>query len=335
MLIQITGASKKSLFTLRQTLKVLLPKYLTHCEDFIEIDAPQNIDALLFYERYEEPTGYINALQSLELPEIFDDIYRILVDCPCNNGCACCCKIFGTNTIRPNAQVDKAETILLLGQLLGKTEEAQFVNTCRQTGIPSTSEGERKVRVLRDEIIDIFERKFGMRFVALAPLHIAEAGEMGEGNLGFYRHRSNETEQQVIIRSGLQEKQAIDVIAHEYTHNWEFDPGTSTPNFSLALQGEGIPYEGKLFLEGFAEWVSYRVLDYFGLKEDMSIKDLREYDEYGEGFEVIKYIEDTEGFAAVMAFVKEGPSGRSLLELYPKSGVRERIQVKAKTTKEG
>lgn len=332
MLIQITGTSTKALLTLRQTLKALLPKYLAHCDDFIEIDVPQNIDALLFYERYEEPTGYINALQSIELPEIFDDIYRILVDCPCNNGCACCCKIFGTNTVSPNAQVDKSEAILLLGQLLGKTEDAQFVNSCRQIGIPSTSEGERKIRALRDEIIDVFEHKFGMRFVALAPLHIAEPNELDAGTLGFYRHRSNETDQQVIIKNGLIEKQAIDVIAHEYTHNWEFDPDASALNFSPALQGEGIPYEGKLFLEGFAEWVSYRVLDYFGLKEDMSIKDLREYDEYGEGFEVIKYIEDTEGFAAVMAFVKEGPSGRSLIELYQKSGVWERIQAKAKTS---
>lgn len=66
----------------------------------------------------------------------------------------------------------------------------------------------------------------------------------------------------------------------------------------------------------------------------MSIKDLREYDEYGEGFEVIKYIEDAEGFAAVMTFVKEGPSGRNLMELYPKSGVWERIQAKAKTAPE-
>jgi len=48
------------------------------------------------------------------------------------------------------------------------------------------------------------------------------------------------------------------VLAHELTHNWQHDQN----NMNDSLFDNGLPFNGKIFIEGFAQWVSFKIMDF-------------------------------------------------------------------------
>lgn len=322
LILRLPDASPGAIRTIRNVLSALIPRRLLSTGHLLSVAVPQDSTDLLFYEIYPELFVVPPLADLLNISTLLNESLALLTSCPCASGCPCCCRVFSDTA---GGQLDKLGAIRMLGKVVGKQAEAELTITCRQNGIPNDKQGQRRLNQIRDRCLDTLKQKFEIAIKDQAPMRVTSAEELGAGVLGLYRH----SPQEILISEGLKEKQAIDVITHEYIHNWQYDPKADPPNFSPDLQGSGIPYDGKLFTEGFPEWVVYRMLDYFGLSEEMRIRDLREYDEYGEGFEVLKYIEDTEGFFAVIDFVQHGPGSHDLNQLYRESGMWDRIARKS------
>ena len=111
----------------------------------------------------------------------------------------------------------------------------------------------------------------------------------------------------------------VGLIAHEYAHSWQWQGDNF--NHELLANGE-IPFEGKLFVEGFAMWVEFKVLDFYGLTQ--TLDQIKEFstNEYRDGFHVVQQIEDELGFQGVFSFVKNGPLEYKggLVKLYADAG---------------
>jgi hypothetical protein len=99
------------------------------------------------------------------------------------------------------------------------------------------------------------------------------------------------------------EKQATSVLAHELAHAWSFQGG-----FGAAMFDESIVLHPKVFIEGFAQWVESKVLDYFGFQ--FEIDQIANWipDAYGVGFRLFANLEEDPrigGVGGVVRFVQE------------------------------
>jgi hypothetical protein len=135
----------------------------------------------------------------------------------------------------------------------------------------------------------------------------------------------------VALAKGLREWVALDVTAHEFFHNMQFTvPGL----FNLQVLGPSVvpplPFDGKLFLEGSAMWAESHVVDALAIRSALTSANLRHGDEYGEGFRVLKYIEERHGgVGVVLRFLSTGDINdatagkvRDLAALYVEAGLR-------------
>ena len=94
------------------------------------------------------------------------------------------------------------------------------------------------------------------------------------------RHKKRE----IYIQSGLPQILTIEVMAHEYAHAW---------------QAENCPWQQEtLIIEGFAEWVAYRVLMLLGAGKKAALMEERT-DIYGQGLQRMLSVEREGGTAAV------------------------------------
>ena len=67
-----------------------------------------------------------------------------------------------------------------------------------------------------------------------------------------------------------------------------------------------IPFNGKLFIEGAAAWLSFKILDHFDVKRDTQINSFGSFNEYQEGFLLLNWLEDRVGINGVLNFLKTG-----------------------------
>jgi len=108
------------------------------------------------------------------------------------------------------------------------------------------------------------------------------------------------------IRKNLCESDFIMVLAHEYGHNWESESMSSKVKF------EGCELGETLIMEGFSEWLAFKVCDFYGLKNqinsiDLSYVDYAKGNEYGWGFKLLYWIEENlGGYFSVINFMKNG-----------------------------
>ena len=112
----------------------------------------------------------------------------------------------------------------------------------------------------------------------------ASALEMeAERTLGLYARRG--MRRGIYVQTGLPRMLFLQVAAHEYAHAW---------------QGENIPTlrEG-LVHEGFAEWVAYSLLGFYGYRQGQDLM-LRGQDLYGQGLRWALDEETTHGVPGVI-----------------------------------
>jgi len=121
---------------------------------------------------------------------------------------------------------------------------------------------------------------------------------------GMYSSGSNV----LSLLKGLREWFAYDVCAHEFFHNLQYkSPGL----FEHASLGDGATpkplHDGKIFIEGSAEWGASQVVDALALRTALDMTNLRHGDEYGDGFQIMKHIEENYGgIQAVLMFLATG-----------------------------
>ncbi|MEI6809247.1 MAG: hypothetical protein WCN95_11055 [bacterium] len=142
---------------------------------------------------------------------------------------------------------------------------------------------------------------------------------------GFYHPSENAIH---LWSPSCQEKQLLEIdytgiLAHELTHCWQF---VNQAQFSEKLRHynydnvedeANIPHEGKLILEGCANWGQYKVLDYFAADElirrlapDMPSQTtsgmMSLFKEYRDGFLLMLHLEYHCDFARLLYFLQTG-----------------------------
>lgn len=118
---------------------------------------------------------------------------------------------------------------------------------------------------------------------------VAQAGGSGtneldpQRTLGLYARRG--MRRGIYVQTGLPRMLFLQVAAHEFAHAW---------------QGENCPLLRNVIAhEGFAEWVAYRVLGYYGYKSGKERMLARE-DVYGQGLDWALKLESEQGTAGVI-----------------------------------
>jgi len=101
--------------------------------------------------------------------------------------------------------------------------------------------------------------------------------------LGIYTRRG--MRRGIYVQTGLPRMLFLQVAAHEYAHAW---------------QGENLPgLQESLVHEGFAEWVAYRVMGYYGLNKGQE-RMLDRQDIYGQGLRWALELEARQGTNGVV-----------------------------------
>lgn len=272
---------------------IFLPTYFVNFERLFDLYADtekKGIFIIPIVPMTDECLKELHSNLSTIIPEIYENAYNLLITCPCVNGCPLCLKSMKSpEDIGPI----KTDLIRTLAKALKKEQEAEFIIKKKEKGLGIT-EAEKTYANIQQKILDLFKKKLTLEIKNKARLCV----EKLEGASGLY---CGDT---IKVIPDIPEAYVYEVIAHEYAHNWEFEEG----NMCADLMDSGkVPFNGKLITEGFAQWVAFKTLDFYGLADYMEAIDLREYDEYGEGFNLLKWIEDNvAGFHGVIDFVKTG-----------------------------
>ncbi|OQA16426.1 MAG: LIM domain protein [bacterium ADurb.Bin363] len=110
--------------------------------------------------------------------------------------------------------------------------------------------------------------------------------------LHYYTKLNNTiTVSEIYILSGLIPVRAIGTLAHEYTHAWQAENCPDNQDISIR--------------EGFAEWISYKVLKVKGYNR-MAENMLKTSDPvYGEGLKKMLQIEKEEGLKGVLKYARK------------------------------
>jgi hypothetical protein len=249
---------------------------------------------------------------NMSLDGLFSSMLNILMICPCSNGCPHCLQTVDCMEDPWNEQLDKAGLMRYLNQFLGNSAvKLDFQIECRTTGLPKTPS--EKIRMAEEllndqkiKVVEMLKDRFEMPIGSVAALlYVSDDSLSSKNILGQY----SPSENTVKINHGEKELTTGSVIAHEYAHNWQYDPGCDQeqPNLAPWAEDPSLKFEGQILIEGFAQWVSYRYLDFLGADREMEEIDIRCDDKYGDGFDVMKYIEEKYGFYEVKRFI-EGKS---------------------------
>ncbi|RKY00857.1 hypothetical protein DRP77_10725, partial [Candidatus Poribacteria bacterium] len=266
--------------------------------------------AIFIYDNRPGGLGIADVIWE-NVDRLLDGAYQLLLDCPCKEGCPACLKIFECRVPSPNEGLDKRGAIELLGRFL-KKEGWERVIKFRYDKVDDPE----RARQIRDEVLRIMRNKLGITIEHPAPLVLSsEEAEKHKAD-GIW------TGDKVIVKE-VTEDYMVWLLAHEYTHQWEF----GEENIASALCDTKVVPDEKLFSEGFAEWVGFKVLDFYGLGYEMEKFGRHSphgFSPYSEGFEILKWIEDQDGAHAVVEFIRTG-EGYDLRELFERSGMIERI----------
>jgi hypothetical protein len=104
-----------------------------------------------------------------------------------------------------------------------------------------------------------------------------------ERTLGIYARRG--MRRGIYLQTGLPRMLFLQVAAHEYAHAW---------------QGENCPIlRDVLVHEGFAEWVAYHLIGYFGYRNSQE-RMLARQDNYGQGLKWALSLERSQGLQTVV-----------------------------------
>ena len=115
---------------------------------------------------------------------------------------------------------------------------------------------------------------------------------------------AREVEDQVRVRP-CPFQDMIAIIAHEYAHNWQWR-GRNRMDPKLRDPKHVTYFGGRLIVEGFAQWVEYKVSEYYGFKERMEEIKFRHFGEYLEGYHLLSWLDENFGAAKVLSFVRSG-----------------------------
>lgn len=159
-----------------------------------------------------------------------------------------------------------------------------------------------KAQMWKKYILSLFEDKFDIQIDSPVPLQVKAESELGKSGIRGYYSPGDSV---IVIRKNENERGFIEVIAHEYGHNWENEHMSNAVVLQDSTLGE------HLISEGFAQWLSFKICDFFGLRDEIEAIDFvdidRGGDEYGWGFKIVYWIEENlGGLQGVIQFLESG-----------------------------
>jgi hypothetical protein len=163
---------------------------------------------------------------------------------------------------------------------------------CHSTSVKDVDEAnsilQDVAKFLKEHLLMHVNHSSRLELVSREELHRLKGGYIKSKHLmGLFKKINNKFN--IYILYGLPRSLTSAVLAHEYSHAW---------------QAENCPAnQGVKLREGFAEWVSYKVLSHLGYRKEMELME-RRVDIYGEGFNFIRKMELERGVQYVFNFVK-------------------------------
>jgi hypothetical protein len=306
--------------TIAHVVKAVLPMFVNDADVLAEV--LEKDGELVVYDAGPGGTGLANWLRrESHLREVLNAALDLISECPCIGGCGACTTIHDCRQRLTHdlCDIDKLGAIKLLSDMLAVDSNTSLAY--RETPIQSIADVRKTIQY--PIVHDIFPHKLGIEILEPADLIIDDT-HMPAPLLGVYNRANN----QVIVRS-CPAPDMIEIIAHEYAHNWQWrgrnrmDPKLRDPAYVQY-------FNGKLIVEGFAQWVEYKVSEYYGFKEKMDNIKFRHFGAYLEGFHLLSWLEKHFGAGKVLNFVRSGElriDGKeiSIDALVDLAGVRARL----------
>jgi hypothetical protein len=317
--------------TLSHLLRTVLPMFVTHVDEAmetVELDTCEifgGAPALVVYDALPGGTGVADWLGTgNNLEQVLAKAFDVLVACPCTRGCPGCLHIPNCHTSPLDAEcsLDKMQTIQTLGRVLAIDTTSTIKHRTESIELSEV------VHQLAEHLYDyVFPHKLDMNIGEPAEAVVILPDEAHEELRGrcYYSMAENR-----VCVLPCRHDQMMTTLAHEYAHNWQ-RKGTA-PMSSALMDAAHVPYfDGKLFIEGFAQWVEYKVAEYYEMRWDLDQIQFHHYDEYSEGFQVLRWIEQQAGSGKVMEFIRSGElvlNGESvdLERMIRESGVQARLR---------
>ncbi len=106
---------------------------------------------------------------------------------------------------------------------------------------------------------------------------------------GFFLRIGNKNS--IYVMKGLSKPTAISVLAHEIAHFWQYE--------------NNIVSDKKDFIEGFAEWISFKVLEHYNLSKQIESAEKNKYRDYSRGLLLFKKLEKEIGMVGIFSYVKK------------------------------
>jgi len=330
------GAAEKPSLVLRHSLehlmKIVLPMFVRYSPEDLEVRVVPGEGGewdLVLFDRHPGGTAYSSALWQRDVDwwrRLFKAAYDLLRDCPCHTGCWRCLKTFdchGTVTgtgVHYNEELSKEEAFLFLGKHLDPdrylqtwTLKAGWTRGNTGAGTPSLAAAVRQDGLaLLTYHAGVIRRVLRDRCALEVPAeHQQTVGYDDASPTGGYckgiqiRVWSPE-------KSGWSERQYIKVLAHEMTHFWQalsgqFSPQLMAYDFDNIEAETNIPFRGRLFVEGCAEWVCSHVCSYYGFAHEMSqIRQAWGDSEYDFGYRLFLFLEYHTDIARLLHLLSSG-----------------------------
>jgi hypothetical protein len=306
--------------TIAHVVKAVLPMFVHDADVLAEVIEKDG--ELVVYDAGPGGTGLADWLsRESHLREVLNAALDLISECPCIGGCGACTTIHNCRhrLTHDLCDVDKLGAIKLLGDMLAVDSSTSLAY--RETPIQSIAQIRKTIQY--PIVHDIFPHKLGIEILEPADLIIDDT-HLPAPLLGVYNRADN----QVIVRP-CPAPDMIAIIAHEYAHNWQWR-GRNRMHPKLRDPAYVQYFNGKLIVEGFAQWVEYKVSEYYGFKEKMDKIKFRHFGAYLEGFHLLSWLEEHFGAGKVLNFVRSGElriDGKeiSIDALVDLAGVRARL----------
>jgi hypothetical protein len=284
------------------------------------------------------PYDQVGALVARELgSEVLHACMDALEACDCDDGCSSCCGGLGVapavdakaegwddEGYGPDDLVSRSGALALLSALLGRKPTRRTTTTTTTTTSPTDENLNALVTQVTGTRVGNYEdglwKRLFANYMPLDAAWLSKASWMTEADkaahpnaAGLYRHADNT----VLVDRGYCHDLTIEIIVHEYVHNWQF----RSADFDLqrftrsddAQQFMAVKGYSNLIIEGHATWAEHIFRFHRGLGASYTPTDERRWDAYKTGFFLIEGIVGAFGAAGLYRWLsgKDGPPLRS------------------------
>ena len=315
--IELDNTAFEIIHSITHLLKICLSNFIICNKDEIEIITKDN--AIYIYENIPSSVGYAHYIFNN-----FNDLwerfllmaYDILISCACKEGCSGCLKVKNCYHSNYNTDLDKKETIKYIGEILKKHPTDLEKNIKKKYG--PLGNDPKDVLILEEIARDVIQAEkniLGIEIPNPVSVCFMTEQEAQSSNVAGLWHRK---ENVIALIPGYDEYFYFDILSHEYFHDWQsksqelFKKELLYYNKENIMDPNNLLFSGKIIVEGSANWAEFKIIDYYSMGRIKAGIAQKHFDQYGEGFKLIMWIEANFGIKGVFEFFKTLEIGDSI-----------------------